>query len=114
VTGPSPSSCSSRRRQIATRNPETKLLTKYECGVRFAQKLVQELMEKRGYPMGDFERCASDISVDHPVVVENYRAAQVIVTRHEKDTEQLRRALVHYRALFDELLEVERADAVTS
>jgi hypothetical protein len=85
-----------------------------------AQKLVQELMEKRGYPMGDFERCASDISVDHPVVVENYRAAQVIVTRHEKDTEQLRRALVHYRALFDELLEVDpdkraepkRADAV--
>ena len=79
-----------------------------------AQRLVQELMEKRGYPMGDFERCAADISVDHPVVVENYRAAQAIVTRNEKDTEQLRRALVHYRALFDELLEVapdERAAA---
>ena len=86
-----------------------------------AQRLVQELMEKRGYPMGDFERCAADISVDHPVVVENYRAAQAIVTPHERDTEQLRRALVHYRALFDELLEVapderatvpKRADAV--
>jgi hypothetical protein len=86
-----------------------------------AERLVQELMSKRGYPMGDFERCAADISVDHPVVVENYRAARMILTRHEKDTEQLRRALVHYRALFDELLEVDpekrstvppRADAV--
>ena len=72
-----------------------------------ADRLVGDLMSKRGYPMGDFERCAADISVDHPVVVENYRAAKIIFTRNEKDTEQLRRALVHYRALFDELLEVE-------
>ena len=43
-----------------------------------AEQLVRELMEKRGYPMGDFERRAGDISVDHPEVVENYRAAQAI------------------------------------
>jgi hypothetical protein len=72
-----------------------------------ADRLVHELMVQRGYPMGDFERSAADISVDHPVVVENYRAARVILMRHERDTEQLRRALVHYRALFDELLEVD-------
>ena len=71
-----------------------------------AGHLVRELMLKRGYPMTDFDRCAADLSVDHPTVVENYRAAQAIATRDERDTEQLRKAVVHYRALFDELLEV--------
>ena len=71
-----------------------------------AGHLVRELMLKRGYPMTDFDRCAADLSVDHPTVVENYRAAQAISTRDERDTEQLRKAVVHYRALFDELLEV--------
>jgi hypothetical protein len=82
-----------------------------------ADRLVRELMQKRGYPMGDFERRAADISVDHPDVVDHYRAAQAIATldrRGEADTEALRKAVVHYRALFDELLEVrqdERAQA---
>jgi hypothetical protein len=74
-----------------------------------AEQLVRELMEKRGYPMGDFERRAGDISVDHPDVVANYRSAQAIAVRDQRgsaDTEELRRAVVHYRALFDELLEV--------
>jgi hypothetical protein len=74
-----------------------------------ADQLVRELMEKRGYPMGDFERRAADISVDYPGVVSNYRAAQVIATRDasgEADTEELRKAVIHYRTLFDELLEV--------
>ena len=74
-----------------------------------ADQLVRELMQKRGYPMADFERRAADISVDHADVVEHYRAAQAIAVREERgelDTEELRRAVVHYRALFDELLEV--------
>lgn len=74
-----------------------------------ADALVRELMLKRGFPMGDFERRAADISVDHPVVVENYRAAQEIAeraARGEADTEELRNAVVHYRAIFNELLEV--------
>jgi hypothetical protein len=74
-----------------------------------ADHLVRELMTKRGYPMGDFERRAADISVDHPGVVATYRAAQVIAARDvrgEADTEELRKAVVHYRTLFDELLEV--------
>jgi len=73
-----------------------------------ADQLVYELMQKRGYPMGDFERRAADISVDHPGVVANYRAARAIALRDERgeaDTEELRKAVVHYRALFDELLE---------
>jgi hypothetical protein len=74
-----------------------------------ADLLVRELMLKRGYPMGDFELRAADISVDHPGVVKNYRAAQVIAARNaraEADTEELRTAVVHYRTLFDELLGV--------
>jgi hypothetical protein len=74
-----------------------------------ADQLVRELMLKRGYPMGDFERRAADISVDHPALVESYRAAQAIAVRDQRgeaDTEELRKAVVHYRALFDELLEV--------
>ena len=75
-----------------------------------AEQLVRELMAKRGYPMGDFEQRAADISVDHPDVVANYRAAQAIAVRDQRgsaDTEELRKAVVHYRALFDELLEVK-------
>lgn len=77
-----------------------------------ADQLVRELMIKRGYPMGDFERRAADISVDHPDVVEHYRAAQTIAARDERgeaDTEELRKAVVHYRVLFDEMLDVREA-----
>jgi hypothetical protein len=73
-----------------------------------ADWLVTEVMRARGYPMSNFEERAADISVDHPVVVENYRAAHQIAMRHgrgEASTEDLRNALVHYRSLFNELLE---------
>ena len=79
-----------------------------------ADQLVRELMGKRGYPVGDFESRAADISVDHPLVVEHYRAAQAIAARDERgeaDTEELRKAVVHYRALFDDLLEVRKPAA---
>jgi hypothetical protein len=73
-----------------------------------ADRLVREVMLKRGYPMGDFDRRAADISVHHPLVVENYRAAQAIAARNlraKASTEDLRKAVVHYRALFEDLLE---------
>jgi hypothetical protein len=82
-----------------------------------ADHLVRELMVKRGYPMGDFERRAADISVDHPDVVTTYRSAQAIAARDERgeaDTEELRKAVVHYRTLFDELLEVKPASTAPS
>ena len=75
-----------------------------------ADQLVRELLVKRGYPMADFERRAADISVDHPAVVSNYRAAQLILSRDQRgeaSTEDLRKAVVHFRALFDELLGTE-------
>jgi hypothetical protein len=73
-----------------------------------AHELVQRVMHDRGYPVDDdFDQRAADISVDHPVVVENYRAAHGISIRAyngQASTEQLRQAMVHFRALFDDLL----------
>ncbi|WP_207717703.1 LPXTG cell wall anchor domain-containing protein [Caenimonas soli] len=80
-----------------------------------ADQLVRELMQKRGYPMGDFDRRAADISVDHPAVVDHYRAAHDIALRDrhgDVDTEGMRQAVIHYRALFAELLEVEEPQPV--
>jgi hypothetical protein len=72
-----------------------------------ADRLVQDVMVARGYPMGDFEQRAADISVDHPHVVRNYRAAHDIAMRDQAGqagTEDLRQAMVHYRSLFEDLL----------
>ena len=73
-----------------------------------ADKLVHTVMEKRGYPMGDFDAQADLVSVDHPEVVDNYRAAHHIHQQAEQQqasTEDLREALVRYRSLFAELLQ---------
>jgi hypothetical protein len=75
--------------------------------VNNADTLVQDVMQRRGYPVGDFEQNAADLSVDHPRVVENYRAAHAIALRDSRDeanTEDLRKAMVSYRSLFEDLL----------
>lgn len=79
-----------------------------EGAIQDADRVVQDLMRTRGYPVGDFEQRASDISVDHPHVIEHYRAAHQALPSWGKgtaSTEELRQAMVHYRALFDDLLE---------
>ncbi len=81
--------------------------------VRDADALIQRVMRERGYPVDDFETRAADVSVDHPHVVENYRAAHGISTAYERgnaDTEELRHAVTHYRALFEELLETRQTE----
>jgi hypothetical protein len=77
-----------------------------------ADRLVTEVMRERGYPVDDFDRRAADISVDHPEIVDNYRAAHGITTSQQDDvsTEQQRDAFVHYRALFEKLLETAKDD----
>jgi len=71
-----------------------------------ADRLVTVLMTTRGYPMTDFDRQAEDLSVDHPHVISHYRYAHAIATRGSAaSTEDLRQAVVHYRALFEELLD---------
>ncbi len=74
-----------------------------------ADGLLKEVMQTRGYPVGDFDQRAADISVDHPNVVTNYRAGRKIAARNksgEATTEDLRQAMMHYRSLFEELVEV--------
>lgn len=73
-----------------------------------ADRLVADLMRARGYPVRDFEQRAADISVNYPNVVSNYRAAHAISVasaQGKASTEDLRTAMIHYRALYDELLD---------
>jgi hypothetical protein len=77
-----------------------------------ADDLVSSVMKARGYPVADFDQRAADVSVDHPRVVENYRSAHAIALRVGKDaatTEDLRTAMIHYRSLFEELVQVPTA-----
>lgn len=76
-----------------------------------ADELIQQVMRERGYPVEDFEQRAADLSVDHPDVVEDYRAAHTVARAHvrgEASTEDLREGLLRYRSLFERLLETER------
>lgn len=77
--------------------------------VQEAHELVHEVMKKRGYPVTDFEHSAANLSVEYPGVISHYRAASGIAESNRKgvaETEELRQAVVNYRSLFDELLEV--------
>ena len=72
-----------------------------------ADRLLGDVMAARGYPVADFEQRAADISVDHPQVTQNYRSAHAIALSHasgQASTEDLRRAMIHYRALFEDLV----------
>ena len=84
-----------------------------KVAVSEANFLIQEVMTKRGYPVSDFEQSSADLSVDHPVVVENYRVACEVAERNKRgaaDTEELRRAFVSYRALFEDLVDTNLSD----
>lgn len=79
-----------------------------EAAVSDAQHLVDEVMQARGYPVGDIQRQQEDVSVENPGVVDHYRSARDIARRNdagEASTEDLRLAMQHYRVLFESLLE---------
>jgi hypothetical protein len=90
------------------RTEQRRFVDRPVAAVGEADRLVTEVMRARGYPVDeDFERRAADVSVDHPEVVQHYRIARDIsvrTTRGETGTEDLRQAMVHFRALFEELL----------
>jgi hypothetical protein len=90
------------------RSDQARFVDDPKGAVAEADRLVADLMMARGYPVGDFEQRAADVSVDHPHVVQNYRIAHDIAVRQQRgeaSTEDLRKAMVHYRALFEDLLE---------
>jgi hypothetical protein len=101
------SSVARRRHMSSWRTVQTRFVDAPEAALREADRLVTDVMRERGYPMEDFDRRAADISVDHPELVENFRSAHAISATIEEgsvSTEDLRRAMLHYRALFEELL----------
>lgn len=86
---------------------QSRFVDEPQQAVRQADGLLTEVMKARGYPVANFEQRAELISVDHPKLVQNYRAAHEIVHRQgqgQLTTEDLRKAVIHYRSLFDELL----------
>lgn len=98
----------SQRYAESWRQTQAKFVDRPGEAIGEADTLVAEVMRKRGYPMDNFEQRAEDISVDHPGVVDNYRAAHRVSQAHEQgraSTEDLRQAMVHYRGLFEELLD---------
>jgi hypothetical protein len=94
----------------AWREDQARFVDDPKGAVLEADRLVTGVMTERGYPVADFDQRVDDISVDHPHLVQNYRTAREILLRHKSgqaSTEDLRKALVCYRALFDELLEAQ-------
>jgi hypothetical protein len=90
------------------RTVQAKFVDDPKGAVTDADGLVTDVLKARGYPVADFDQRAADLSVHHPRVVDNYRAARDIAQRHrrgEATTEDLRQAMVYYRALFQDLLE---------
>ena len=91
------------------RSVQSRFVDSPKGAVAEADDLVSSLMKTRGYPVSDFDQRADDISVDHPRVVENYRSAHHIALQVGTDgasTEDLRTAMIHYRSLFEELVQV--------
>lgn len=95
------------------RSTQAKFVDSPAAAIADAERLVDEVMQARGYPTdSDFDQRAADVSVDHPIVVANYRQARAIAVKNERgeaSTEDLRQAIVHYRALFEDSLGKEEA-----
>jgi len=97
------------RRQFESRwqGVQTEFVDDPKASLAHADVLLGEVMSARGYPVKDFDQRAADLSVDHPVIVQHYHAAHDIALRHKSGqttTEDLRQAMIHYRALFAELV----------
>jgi len=113
-----PLAASDRERYLVSwRKVQAEFVDDPKKSVTLAEQLLGDVMSTRGYSVSEFEQRSADISVDHPLVVQNYRAAHEIATRHasgQATTEDLRQAMIHYRTLFDDLVgepEMARAKA---
>lgn len=107
-------SAARRDYQASWSDTQAKFVDSPGQAIREAHALIILVMRDRGYPVDDFEQRSADVSVDHPTVVENYRAAHAVSMandRGEATTEDLRQAMVHYRQLFGELLEAPGEDS---
>ena len=89
---------------------QTEFVDEPLVAVQKANRLLREVMNAKGYPVDDFEQRASDISVDYPDLVVDYRELHAIAVKsddQEVSTEEMRQAMVHGRALFENLVQPE-------
>jgi hypothetical protein len=102
------SSAARERYVVQWQTVQAQFVDNPDAAVASADQLIQSVMGDRGYPVKDFDTRAADISVDHPQVVENYRQGHRLTEKSsdgDGSTEDLRQAMRHYRALFDDLVE---------
>lgn len=106
-----PLSVTERERYLADwKAVQSKFVDEPSQAIVDADRLIIEVLQVRAYPVSDFEQRAADVSVSYPTLVSNYRAANEIAIKNEKhqaSTEELRQAMIYYRSLFDELLEIK-------
>ncbi len=98
---------SRERYQESWRDVQAQFVDDPRGAIGTADKLLKSVMAERGYPIEDFDQRAADLSVDHPDVVQNYREGHRIAEESKNNgtsTEDLRQAMKHYRALFEELV----------
>jgi len=111
-----PLSTAARERYVARwQDVQAQFVDEPKSAVARADELIRSVMAERGYPVEDFEQRAADVSVDHPLVVENYREGHRLAQTDADGagtTEDLRQAMRHYRALFDELVEPGADDPI--
>jgi hypothetical protein len=89
---------------------QTKFVDEPEKAIEVADRIIIEVMKIHAYPVPNIEQQTADVSVDYPALVTNYRAARVIAIKnkdHKADNEELRQAIIYYRSLFEELLDLQ-------
>jgi hypothetical protein len=105
------------RFSLEWQNTQTEFVDEPLASVQKADRLIREVMKARGYPVEDFEQRAADISVDYPELVADYRVLHLIATKEADDdvsTEEMRQAMVHGRALFENLVRKETPETATT
>jgi hypothetical protein len=105
------------RFSLEWQNTQAEFVDQPLASVQKADRLIREVMKARGYPVEDFEQRAADISVDYPELVADYRGLHLIATKEADDdvsTEEMRQAMVHGRALFENLVRKETPETATT
>jgi uncharacterized protein YneF (UPF0154 family) len=106
-----------QRYRMEWRDVQAKFVDAPEESLRRADGLITEVMQRRGYPMSDFEQRSADLSVEHGDTVQDYRAAHAVSmasSRGQATTEDLREAMVHYRSLFDDMVGADTTSSSVS
>jgi hypothetical protein len=110
-----PLSAADRDRFLALwQSAQARFVDSPTAAIHDADRLIEDVMRERGYPVGDAAQRLADVASGHPHLLDHYRGAREVALRSREpgaDTEELRQAVVHYRALFEDLLEIQQPEA---